>query len=41
MTQLFRGQHSFALAANNDGTTRLTIREEFSGVLAMLARGRC
>lgn len=38
MTQLFHGQHSFALTADNDGTTRLTIREQFSCVLAMLAR---
>jgi hypothetical protein len=36
--QLFHGQHSFILAPNHDGTTRLTNREEFSGVLTTLTR---
>jgi hypothetical protein len=36
--QLFHGQHSFILSPNHDGTTRLTNREEFSGVLAALTR---
>ncbi|MEO3860586.1 SRPBCC domain-containing protein [Acrocarpospora sp. B8E8] len=31
--QLFHGQHSFILSPNPDGTTRLTNREEFSGLL--------
>jgi hypothetical protein len=34
--QLFRGQHSFILSPNHDGTTRLTNREEFSGALVTL-----
>ena len=36
--QLFHGQHSFILSPNHDGTTRLTNREEFSGVLVTLTR---
>jgi hypothetical protein len=36
--QLFRGQHTFILSPNHDGTTRLTNREEFSGALATLTR---
>jgi hypothetical protein len=38
LKQLFHGQHSFILSPNHDGTTRLTNREEFSGVLATLTR---
>src|SRR5215510_8678922 len=36
--QIFHGQHSFVLSTNGDGTTRLTNREEFSGVLVTLTR---
>lgn len=36
--RLFHGQHSFTLSANPDGTTRVTNREEFSGVLVTLTR---
>ena len=36
--QLFHGEHSFILSPNHDGTTRLTNREEFSGVLVKLTR---
>ncbi|NEA67975.1 SRPBCC domain-containing protein [Streptomyces sp. SID12488] len=36
--RLFHGQHSFTLSPNHDGTTRLTNREEFSGVLVTLTR---
>ncbi|KUN55488.1 hypothetical protein AQJ46_49555 [Streptomyces canus] len=36
--RLFQGQHSFVLAPNHDGTTRLTNREEFSGALTTLTR---
>jgi hypothetical protein len=36
--RLFHGQHSFVLSPNPDGTTRLTNREEFSGVLVTLTR---
>jgi hypothetical protein len=35
---LFHGQHSFVLSPDHDGTTRLTNREEFSGVLVTLTR---
>jgi hypothetical protein len=34
--KLFRGQHSFTLTANPDGTTRFTNHEELSGVLVTL-----
>ncbi|MFD6495748.1 SRPBCC family protein [Streptomyces sp. NPDC060188] len=36
--RLFHGQHSFVLSPNDDGTTRLTNREDFSGALVTLAR---
>lgn len=36
--RIFHGQHSFTLSPNDDGTTRLTNREEFSGVLTTLTR---
>ncbi len=36
--QLFHGQHSFVLSRNDDGTTRLTNHEEFSGALVTLTR---
>lgn len=36
--RLFHGQHSFLLSSNDDGTTRLTNREEFSGALTTLTR---
>ncbi|MET7685412.1 SRPBCC domain-containing protein [Streptomyces sp. NPDC005423] len=36
--RLFHGQHSFVLSSNHDGTTRLTNREEFSGILVTLTR---
>ncbi|MFF0190887.1 SRPBCC family protein [Streptomyces sp. NPDC005244] len=36
--RLFHGQHSFLLLSNDDGTTRLTNREEFSGALTTLTR---
>ncbi|MEU8793645.1 SRPBCC domain-containing protein [Streptomyces sp. NPDC048643] len=36
--RLFHGQHSFVLSSNQDGTTRVTNREEFSGALTTLAR---
>lgn len=35
--RLFHGEHSFTLSTNADGTTRVTNREEFSGLLATLA----
>lgn len=36
--QLFHGRHSFVLSPNDDGTTRLTNHEEFSGALVTLIR---
>ena len=36
--QIFHGQHSFVLSPNDDGTTRLTNQEEFSGALVTLTR---
>lgn len=35
---LFRGQHTFTLDPNPDGTTRLTNREEFTGLIATISR---
>jgi hypothetical protein len=35
--RLFHGEHSFTLSTNADGTTRVTNREEFSGLLTTLA----
>lgn len=35
---LFRGEHSFTLSTNPDGSTHLTNREEFSGVLTTLTK---